>query len=714
VSGRALARPDTFIFQSLCRLCFFCYPHFGVPEIFSMCLARFKEKLALILLRGRFNRCRTNQAVFWPKRFYVARTAFLLLCLLTSRGFAQSQGSEQQIEELFRGGQIALKEGDFPRAVEQFKKVLELDPNLPEAEVNLGLAYQSLLQYDEAVHQLAKALRQRPDLSAPNVIVGMDYLKLGLPEKAIPFLQHGVKLDPANKDAREALAMAYLDQEKIQLAAEEYRQVASLDPDKPTASFNLGHEYLDLAARLAYRAAHLYRESAWGHRFLGDLLLQRNRWDEAAREYQKALSIDPKQSGLHTSLAESYLRAGNLEEADKEFHLELELDSRSELAWLGLARLQLLKGNPLEAAQSVGKAWDISPEFLKLRPEFPQVELSKDAVKTMLDRLREQPEKPAKHFLLAGLYATINEVALSDSQWRSFQDDISRWQKTSNANPTAQSGQDPCKAHRYSRCITSLQSRTHLSDSALLLLGKTYFTLQQYDRAAANLARVQGETSENAQASYWLERTYQALGAQAYAELEGSFPDSWRTHQLRAEGSALRGDRDNAIKEYQRALQLQPDEPELHEALGEFYLNNHGDEDAISELQKALSLDPSRTHALYLLGRLYVQQRENEKALPYLERALHLQPNFAEASGYLGTAYVRMGQFANAIPKLEKATSLDHYGNVHYQLYVAYRKLGRTELAKKALVRSQELRRSSLERDQALIMGSPDIEPEPQ
>jgi len=109
-----------------------------------------------------------------------------------------------------------------------------------------------------------------------------------------------------------------------------------------------------------------------------------------------------------------------------------------------------------------------------------------------------------------------------------------------------------------------------------------------------------------------------------------------------------------------------------------------------------------------------VQNRQNEKALPYLQHALQLQPDLAEASGLLGTAYVRLGQFAKAIPKLEKAAPLDHYGNVHYQLYLAYRKLGQADLAQKALARSQDLRRSSLERDQALIMGSPQPESDPQ
>ena len=67
-------------------------------------------------------------------------------------------------------------------------------------------------------------------------------------------------------------------------------------------------------------------------------------------------------------------------------------------------------------------------------------------------------------------------------------------------------------------------------------MGKAEFTLQQYEPAADALGQVQGVNSENAEASYWLARTYQALGAEAYAQLEESFPDSWRTHQLRAEG----------------------------------------------------------------------------------------------------------------------------------------------------------------------------------
>jgi tetratricopeptide (TPR) repeat protein len=642
----------------------------------------------------------------------VAFSFFTLLLLMPP--LATAQTSEEQIAVSFHAGQAALRQGDFVRAVEDFKKVLALDPNLLEAKVNLGLAYQSLLEYDKAAGYLAQSLRERPNLTGLNVILGMDYIKLGSPEKAAPYLERALKLDSSSRDAHEAMALYCLTQENLQGAVEQYRKVAELDSDKPGALFKLGHQYLDMAARLAFRGARLYPDSPWGHRFLGDMLFERGRWEDAGHEYEKALAIDQSQPGLHTLLGECYLHLGKLEEAEAEFRHELQLDSRYERAWLGMASLQLTRGEAGEALASVGKVWQSSPEFLSGHPEFPSTELRKETAQTCISNLADRPDEPAKYFLLSALYAAINDNAGSERESQSFQGELSKWQRASQSSMQTRPDPNSCKLHLNSRCIALIEKTRPLTSPAYLKLGRAYFALRQYDHAAEDFSKVHDDKEAKSEASYWLERTYQALGAESYAQLETSFPDSWRTHQLRAEDYALRRDRDDAIKEYQAALELRPDEAELHEALGEFYLDSHSDQDAHPELEKAVALDPSRPKTLYLLGSLYVMDNENDKAVPFLRRALQLQPNLNEASGLLGTAYVRLGQFADAVPRLEKAASLDHYGNIHYQLYMAYRKLGENELAQKALARSQDIRKSSLERDQALIMGHRQVEPDSQ
>jgi Tfp pilus assembly protein PilF len=188
---------------------------------------------------------------------------------------------------------------------------------------------------------------------------------------------------------------------------------------------------------------------------------------------------------------------------------------------------------------------------------------------------------------LSSLYSSTNENAHSERELQAFQSDVTKWQQTSRAALQAHPDADSCKLHLDSRCIASPQNAKPQTSSTYLLLGTTYFTLRQYDHAADALAKVHGDKNANSEASYWLERTYQALGAESYAQLEASFPDSWRTHQLRAEGFALRQDPDDAIKEYEAALHLRPNEAELHEALGEFYLDNRSDGDALGELEKA-------------------------------------------------------------------------------------------------------------------------------
>ena len=481
--------------------------------------------------------------------------------------------------------------------------MLALDPSLVEAEVNLGLAYQGLLQYDSAVRYLTKALKERPDLSGPTLIVGLDYLKLGAPEKAIPFLEQSVKLDPSDRYAREALASCYLSRESFRSAADQFREIALLTPDKAEAWFKLGHQYLDLAARLAYRGARVYRDSAWGHRFLGDLLFQRNRWADAVKEYQKALSSEPQQAGLHTSLGQSYLHAHNLEQAETEFRKELELDPRNELALIGLANLRLAENQPKGALESLEKVWQVSPEFLALQRDFPSVEVPREVVTAQISALQDEPEGPAKHYLLAALFLAADDAGRADREWKAFQTTFPPGKRT-RIMPRSKRKEDPCQAHRYSRCIDSLQRRNNLTGAERLVLGKAYFALQQYEQAASTLEQVQESRERKMrQASYWLERSYQALGAETYARLEESFPASWRTCQLRAEGYALRGNWTTQSKSFRRPWSCVPMNRSFMRRSENFTWTTIVYEAAHSELEKALALDASRAHTLYLLGR---------------------------------------------------------------------------------------------------------------
>ena len=146
-------------------------------------------------------------------------------------------------------------------------------------------------------------------------------------------------------------------------------------------------------------------------------------------------------------------------------------------------------------------------------------------------------------------------------------------------------------------------------------------------------------------------------------------------------------------------MKLRSDAPELYEELGELYLKKNSLDEARATLEQALKLEPLRPRTLYLFGQWYLIGREQEKAIPYLQKALRYDANLLQARASLGKAYLRAGRPEAAASELEKALPLDFYGDLHYLLYQAYRDLGKVELARAALSRSEEMRKNSVARD---------------
>src|SRR5438552_14867033 len=99
----------------------------------------------------------------------------LLLCgLFISPAIlsARPQGpAENKVVVRFRAGQQSMQAGRFDQAVEDFKEVLRLQPDLVEARVDLGLAYHALGQYALAVSELREAASRRADLLSANLFL---------------------------------------------------------------------------------------------------------------------------------------------------------------------------------------------------------------------------------------------------------------------------------------------------------------------------------------------------------------------------------------------------------------------------------------------------------------------------------------------------------------------------------------------------------------
>jgi protein O-mannosyl-transferase len=143
-----------------------------------------------------------------------------------------------------------------------------------------------------------------------------------------------------------------------------------------------------------------------------------------------------------------------------------------------------------------------------------------------------------------------------------------------------------------------------------------------------------------------------------------------------------RGRIEEAIEQYQVALQLDPDSDISHYNLGLAFSSKGRIEEAIEQYQAALQLDPDFADAHNGLATAYFNKGEVDKAIEQYQVALRLDPNNEKTHNNLGLAYFRKGQVDKAIEQYEAALRLKpDNGKAHSNLGLAYLNKGRTDKA---------------------------------
>jgi len=122
-----------------------------------------------------------------------------------------------------------------------------------------------------------------------------------------------------------------------------------------------------------------------------------------------------------------------------------------------------------------------------------------------------------------------------------------------------------------------------------------------------------------------------------------------------------------------------------HYKIGVSYLNENKIQPAIIEFQKALELNPNDKEALMALGIINLLRLEDfPRAADFFRKAIIIDPKFSEAYNSLGVAYEKMGKPYDAILSYKKALSNPMYQapeKAYNSLGRVYYRLGRYEEA---------------------------------
>ena len=206
---------------------------------------------------------------------------------------------------------------------------------------------------------------------------------------------------------------------------------------------------------------------------------------------------------------------------------------------------------------------------------------------------------------------------------------------------------------------------------------------------------------KNLDVLYSAYRTYSDLAGSALNAIALLDPDSARMHLIIAEHLINEGDRDGAITEYRKVLQLAPRLPGAHFELAEALLQKsktiRDREEAEEAFKAELALNPNDFNAECRLGDLYLSAGATslDDAYKSYARALQLQPDFANAQLGMGKVLIRMGRNQKAVDYLREAARLDPIDpTAHYLLGQTYRRLGQMPDADREIKLFEDLENS--------------------
>ncbi len=207
-----------------------------------------------------------------------------------------------------------------------FAKALELDPDYPEANDNLGIYLDQQGKPAEALEHYKIVLRQYPNDINANLNMGNAYFNLGDWENARKCYLKVLEVQPGYPDAIYNLRLldskmksapptptkpSSTPQERI---AQLQAQLRS-DPNNPMLLINLGADYLALkdyqsALPILKRAVQAAPNVWQAHNNYGIALAETGSLAEAKRELEAALKLSPGNPDITANLADVNRRLG--------------------------------------------------------------------------------------------------------------------------------------------------------------------------------------------------------------------------------------------------------------------------------------------------------------------------------------------------------------------------------------------------------------------
>jgi tetratricopeptide (TPR) repeat protein len=251
-----------------------------------------------------------------------------------------------------------------------------------------------------------------------------------------------------------------------------------------------------------------------------------------------------------------------------------------------------------------------------------------------------------------------------------------------------------------------------------LVLADSYVRLGEYKKVIERLSPLADAEPSNRTVAYLLGSALIGDGqlekGQAVIDRLFRHEDSAEAHLLMASILLLADQAQGALKEAQRAIELNPKLPGLQAWHGRVLMRLGDTEKAKAAFRTELAANPNDFESNLYIGMLLRHDKEIEEALSHLKRAIQLRPREQYARYHLAAVYAAAGKPADALPLLEGVLK-EHADFVEARVLLAsvYYRLNRKEDGdrQKALIQKSNAEQQA--KQPGAHIGEPSPTPKP-
>ncbi len=235
-------------------------------------------------------------------------------------------------------GYYLSNKGEPQRAMEFYKKAIEIKPTYEDAHNNFGYCLAGMGRYQEAIEEYKKALGINRKLTEAHNNLGNALSNIGEIDAAIHEYRVALEEDPAHADAHNNYGIALAMKGHLDEAIEQFQSAERYKDNYASAHSNLGNAYaaqgnnlltqsktaeaeakFDQAIAEYDACLRISPEDPQAHNNLGNVFAQREKLAEAIAEYRKAIQIKNDNPEAHFNLGFALFKQGKMEEAKAEY-----------------------------------------------------------------------------------------------------------------------------------------------------------------------------------------------------------------------------------------------------------------------------------------------------------------------------------------------------------------------------------------------------------